>query len=258
VKDNGTVHRKVYSVVYRPDIDAYYLYDRRGQRLLVDNDDLRPSDQYWFTFREDWNSDRAVAWAQFLESVEVDDEVEYFRQAEMGTGSMKDIISRVTAYWLDRGRTTLNIPPTMLDWSRRNMTDPGRHTDPEKISKLYTGKEAKAGLETVFARYVELVKNREFTNYGSFWPNDERIRILELRLGGMKFRDISKKMGRTVPACRAAYGRIRRGEDSVNVELSDWDVFREVLPLGSFPKREEAKTIGDSGEGNTNDTGRSI
>lgn len=254
VKDSGSVHEIVYSVVYRPDIDAYYLYNRRGQRLHLDDDTLRPSDQYWFTFREDWNNDRAVAWAQFLESLEVDEEVEYFRQAEMGTGNMKDIISRVTAYWLDRGRPTLNILPTMLDWSRRNMTDPGRHTNPHMISKLYTGNEAKAGLETVFSRYIELVKNREFTNYGSFWPNDERIRLLELRLSGMKFTAISKKMGRTVPACRAAYGRIRRGEDSVNIELSDWDIFRESLPLGVFPKREEVKTVGDTGKGNEDDT----
>jgi hypothetical protein len=238
---------KVYSVVYRPDIDTYYLYNREGKRIIPDQE---PSPgvgiRYGFSFHDEYNHPLSVLWAEFLETVEVEEGCEYFRQAELGTGNMQDIVGRTTIYWLDRNKTVEPALPNLVTWSRNVMVDPERHTD--KVSKLYTGEGGVAAVKTLFARYVTLVKEREFQNYGHFWPNAERLQLLELRLNRMKFAAIAEKMGRTNAACRAEYGRIRRGEDNVTVDLQDWDILREALPLGMFPTRKEA-TSGDGSEG---------
>jgi len=234
----------VYSVTYRPDNDTYYLFDKEGQRIVPQ----KPGDwenteenrinylHYGFSFRDDYSDIMAVAWSELLDSVEIDPGVEYFRQAPMG-GNMLDIISRVTSYWLDRGKTDSPAFPSIVQWARENMIDPKRHED--KISALYTGSQAKDALETVFGKYVELVRNREFLNYGHCWSNYDRNRLLELRvLHKRKFADIATIMGRTEAACRSEYGRIRRGENNVTIELEDWEIMRMVLPLGAFEKKE--------------------
>ena len=229
---------KVFSVVYRPDIDTYYLYNREGERLFP-----KPEDEsvvhrvrHGFSFHDDWNHPLSLLWADFLNPLEVDPECEYFRQAEMGTGNMQDIIARVTNYWLDRGKSEAPALPNLVEWSRQDMVNPLRHTDTEKISILYREKAAVAAIETVFARYIDLVQKRQYQNYGHYWPNAERILLLEYRINGWKFKDIAKKMGRTNPACRAEYGRMRRGEDEVTIELQDFAIFREALPLGMLGK----------------------
>ena len=241
---------KVFSVIYRPDIDTYYLYDREGKRVMPTWGDPPVTDhgvRYGFSFHDDYNTPLSVIWGQFLNTVELDPECEYFRQAEMGTGNMQDILARVTSYWLDRGKAEKNLEiPKLVEWSRANMIDPKRHT--KAVSKLYCGEAAIAAIETIFARYIELIQGRQFQNWGHYWPNADRIKILELRTGGMKFKDIAKQMGRTNAACRAQYGRIRRGEDDVTVHLLDWAIMRESLPMGMFPKRKQVKN-GNSSEG---------
>lgn len=227
---------RLFSLVYRPDIDTYYLYDREGRRILPDKKKLPISseDRYGFSFRDDFNSDKAVIWAQLLEEIELEAGMEYFRQAEMGSGKMRDIITGMSTYWLDRARVEGAAMPGLVEWSRTSMVDPQRHE--KKISKFYTGAEAVAAVQTIFERYVELVKTREHQNYGNFWSNEDRINLLTLRIDGMMFKNIAKKMGRTNAACRAQYGRIRRGEDTIYLELTDWDSLREALPLGMFAK----------------------
>jgi hypothetical protein len=230
---------KIFSVVYRPDIDTYYLYDREGQRLFPKPEDesVVHNVRHGFSFHDDWNHPLSLLWADFLNPLEVDPECEYFRQAELGTGTMQDTIARVTSYWLDRGRLDTPAIPKMVQWARDNMTDPRRHT--KDVSTLYVKDAAVAAIETVFARYIELVQKRQYQNYGHYWPNAERIELLERRIRGEKFKDIAKKMGRTNPACRAQYGRIRRGEDAVLIELQDFDIFREALPLGMLNTASE-------------------
>jgi hypothetical protein len=242
---------KVFSVIYRPDIDTYYLYGKEGKRIFPEP----PQEpglgvRYGFSFHDEYNHPLSVLWGQFLSGLELEEGCEYFRQAELGTGNMQDITARVTSYWLDRGKTESPPLPNLVLWSREMMVDPQRHTD--KVSKIYLGKEAVAAVETIFARYRELVEDRKHQNYGHFWPNAERINLLELRLKGMKFPKIGEAMGRTAAACRSEYGRIRRGEDSVTLELQDWDILREALPLGMFPSRKET-TLGTDSESDEED-----
>jgi len=247
---------RVFSVIYRPDTDTYYLYGMDGKRIIPAGHAPGKRDpgmgvKYGFSFHDEYNNPQSVEWGEFLSSLELEDGSEYFRQAELGTGNMQDIVARVTSYWLDRGKTENPPLPNLVRWSRDMMVDPQRHTG--KVSKLYTGKEAEAALQTIFARYMELVKDREFQNYGHYWPNADRIQLLKMRLvEKIKFKEIAKKMGRTNAACRAQYGRIRRGEDELTLELQDWELLREAMPLGMFPSRKETTSDDLSASGEEN------
>jgi len=231
----------VYSVTYRPDNDTHYLFDKEGRRILPQKpESVEETDNYThygFSFHDDYNDAMAVAWAELLDGIKMEPDVEYFRQAPTA-GNMRDIISRVTSYWLDRGKAESPAFPKLVDWARSNLIDPARHD--KDVSTLYTGSEAIVALEKVFGKYVELVKSRKFLNYGHYWSNYDRNRLLEFRvLHHRKFADIARQMGRTEAACRSEYGRIRRGEDNVTVELEDWDIMRMALPLGTFRKGQQ-------------------
>ena len=225
----------IYSVIHRPDNDTHYLYDRDGRHIVPDMKELNPP--LGFSLWDSYETPAAIAWAELLQSVEIDPEVEYFRHAVMEPNQMREIIWRVTSYWIDRGKTESPPFPQLVAWSRKNMTDPDRHED--AVSQLLVGEEAINALGKVFATYCALVTKREFLNYGHYWSNFDRTKLLELRiLHGKLFKNIATVMGRTNAACRAEYGRIRRGEDNITVEMQDWELFREAMPLGPYLKRK--------------------
>jgi hypothetical protein len=219
---------KLYSMLYSPDSDVFYLYNRNGS-LIIPRD--YPEARYGFSFRDDYNHPNSVCWAELLQTIKLDEGVEYYFQTELGRGDLIDAIVGVTKFWLDRGRDDIPVLPKMLDFARRSMTDPGAHLG-SNISKIYEGQEAVDEIEAVFAKYIELTQGRKHPNYGNYWPNVERVELLERRCRGEKFKFIAEKMGRTNAAVRSKYGRMRRGEDSVTLDLKDWDIFREALPLG--------------------------
>lgn len=63
------------------------------------------------------------------------------------------------------------------------------------------------------------------------WTNDEKVKLIKLRIQGLTFEEISAKIGRTNHAARSEYGRIRRGEKDVTVSLRDLPELRERLPV---------------------------
>jgi hypothetical protein len=66
---------------------------------------------------------------------------------------------------------------------------------------------------------------------GTTWTNDEKVELIKLRLQGLTFEEIGRKMGRTKHAARSQYGHIRRGETDVTVSLKDLPELREALPV---------------------------
>ena len=75
---------------------------------------------------------------------------------------------------------------------------------------------------------------------GVVWTNDEKIELIKLRLQGLAFEEIGKRIGRTKHAVRSEYGRIRRGETDVAVSLRDMPELREILPVQRRKKNTEA------------------
>ena len=64
------------------------------------------------------------------------------------------------------------------------------------------------------------------------WANDDKVELVKLRIQGLTFRDIGKRIGRTRHATRSEYGRIRRGETDVSVSLKDMRTgTQRALPL---------------------------
>ncbi len=63
------------------------------------------------------------------------------------------------------------------------------------------------------------------------WTNDARVQLIKLRLQGLAFEEIGKRIGRTKHSVRSEYGRIRRGETDVTVSLKEVPELRELLPL---------------------------
>lgn len=223
----------IYSVVWWRYNKKYAMFDREGRPITVEVDGKTI---YHFSYDMEYHSPQAVAWAERMEQLKIEDDVEYVHQASAFVAdTMKDTYTRVIGYWLDRGKKNDPIIPDMVTWARRILTTP---VGDEPPTTLDAGETAKNGIKLVMEKFVELVKGREYPNYGHYWPNTERITLLELRIGGMKFKHISEKMGRTNPACRAQYGRIRRGTDNVTIEMQDWDILREALPLGTIRKEK--------------------
>ena len=66
---------------------------------------------------------------------------------------------------------------------------------------------------------------------GAIWTNDEKVELIRLRLQGITFEDIGRRMGRTKHAARSEYGRIRRGETDVTVSLRELPELRDALPV---------------------------
>jgi hypothetical protein len=236
---------KVYSVIYRGDNRAYYLYDREGERIVPPGDPpimavgTKYGFRYGFSFHDNWSDPVTVAWAEIMEGLEIEEGFEYFYDAEKSeetTADMKALMSRVTNFWIDRDKKNTATLPSLVAWARKTMVDPERHANQEKISILYTGEEAKGVIEGIFLRYTGLVKGRKHQNYGAFWDNGMKVTLLQLRVNGMKFKDIAVQVGRTNAACRSQYGRIRRGKDGVLIDLDEWEMFRLTLPLGAFEK----------------------
>jgi len=223
----------VYSMVWWRYNKQYAMFNREGTPITVEVDGKT---SYHFSFDMDYHTPQATAWAERLEQLEIEQDVEYVHQTSTLTDTMKDAYNRVLGYWLDRGRAKEPILPDLVAWARKILTTPVGDEDP---TTLFIGESAKSAVEIVMKKFIELVKGREFPNYGHYWPNQERVRLLELRLQGMKFKDISERMGRTNPACRAQYGRIRRGTDNVTIELQDWDIFKEAMPLGIQAKEKK-------------------
>ena len=63
------------------------------------------------------------------------------------------------------------------------------------------------------------------------WTNDARVELIKLRLQGLAFEEIGRRIGRTKHAVRSEYGRIRRGETDVAVSLKEVPELRGLLPL---------------------------
>jgi transposase-like protein len=63
------------------------------------------------------------------------------------------------------------------------------------------------------------------------WTNDEKVELIKLRLQGVTFEEIGRKISRTKHAARSEYGRIRRGETDVTVSLKELPELRKVLPV---------------------------
>ncbi len=63
------------------------------------------------------------------------------------------------------------------------------------------------------------------------WTNDARVQLIKLRLQGLAFEEIGKRIGRTKHSVRSEYGRIRRGETDVAVSLKEMPELRRLLPL---------------------------
>lgn len=63
------------------------------------------------------------------------------------------------------------------------------------------------------------------------WANDDKVELVKLRIQGLTFTDIGKRIGRTKHAARSEYGRIRRGETDVSVSLKEMPELRGLLPL---------------------------
>jgi len=55
----------------------------------------------------------------------------------------------------------------------------------------------------------------------SIWTNEEKVKLIRLRLQGLTFEEIGSKLSRTKHAARSEYGRIRRGETGVTVKLNE-------------------------------------
>ena len=223
----------VYSMVWWRYNKQYAMFNREGTPITVEVDGKT---SYNFSFDMDYHTPLATAWAERLEQLEIEPDVEYVHQTIKLTDTVTGAFNKVLAYWIDRGKEKEPILPQYVVWARTILTTP---IGDEAPTSLFTGENAKSSVEIVMKQFIELVKGREFPNYGHYWPNQERVRLLELRLQGMKFKDISERMGRTNPACRAQYGRIRRGTDNVTIELQDWDIFKEAMPLGIQAKEKK-------------------
>jgi hypothetical protein len=65
----------------------------------------------------------------------------------------------------------------------------------------------------------------------TIWTNDDKVELLKLRLQGLIFEEIGKKINRTKHSSRSEYGRIRRGETDVIVSLKYLPELRKVLPI---------------------------
>ena len=76
------------------------------------------------------------------------------------------------------------------------------------------------------------------------WTNEDRAKLIELRLQGLTFEEAGCRIGRSRHAARSEYGRIRRGETDVLVSLKEMPKLRELLPLRKAPRS------------NTNNAGR--
>ena len=66
---------------------------------------------------------------------------------------------------------------------------------------------------------------------GTIWTNDEKVELIRLRLQGLTFAEVGRRIGRTRHAARSEYGRIRRGETDVRVSLRELPELRKSLPL---------------------------
>lgn len=66
---------------------------------------------------------------------------------------------------------------------------------------------------------------------GTTWTNDDKVELIKLRLQGLTFEEIGRRIGRTRHAARSEYGRIRRGETDATVSLKELPALREALPL---------------------------
>ena len=66
---------------------------------------------------------------------------------------------------------------------------------------------------------------------GAIWANDDKVKLIRLRLQGLTFEEIGCRIGRTNHAARSEYGRIRRGETDVKVSLRELPELRTTLPL---------------------------
>jgi hypothetical protein len=66
---------------------------------------------------------------------------------------------------------------------------------------------------------------------GTVWTNDEKVELIKLRLQGLTFAEIGRRIGRTKHASRSEYGRIRRGETDVTFSLRELPELRELLPI---------------------------
>ena len=63
------------------------------------------------------------------------------------------------------------------------------------------------------------------------WANDDKVELVKLRIQGLTFTDIGKRIGRTKHAARSEYGRIRRGETEAMVSLRELPELRKILPV---------------------------
>ena len=75
------------------------------------------------------------------------------------------------------------------------------------------------------------------------WTNDDRVKLIKLRLQGLAFDEIGPRIGRSKHAARSEYGRIRRGQTDVVVSLREMPELRETLPLRKAP-RSDTKSPG--------------
>ena len=66
---------------------------------------------------------------------------------------------------------------------------------------------------------------------GSTWTNGDKVELMKLRLQGLTFEEVGRRIGRTKHSARSEYGRIRRGETDVTVTLKELPELRRLLPL---------------------------
>ncbi len=75
------------------------------------------------------------------------------------------------------------------------------------------------------------------------WTNDDRVKLIKLRLQGLEFEEIGRRIGRSKHAARSEYGRIRRGQTDVVVSLGEMPELRKALPLRKAP-RSDTSSLG--------------
>lgn len=226
---------KIFSATYDPVDKRYYLYDGEAHRIVPSGERVK----YSFSFRDDYESPHAIAWSELIESLELEDKFEFFYQSSVAESRIRAIDRGLISFWLERG-TERNMK-SMVTWSRTTLLDENR--EKEGHSVLKTEDAAFTSMNHIFTRYISLVKRRDLLNYGHYWPNWERSKLLELRIGGMSFRNIGEQLKRTEHAARSEYGRLRRGEDNVTIELEECEFLRGALPLGKIPAKVEVVVV---------------
>jgi len=225
----------IFSATYDPLDKKYFLYDREASRI-------KPAEpaRFAFSFRDDYDSAHAMAWAEFMESLELADGFEFFYQTNVPESRVRGIDRGLVGIWLERATGRQMAP--MIKWAKTSLLDTDRKQAGHSVLK--EGEAAVRSLTNICKKYISLVRRRDLLNYGHYWPNWERARLLELRIQGLSFKNIGAQLKRTEHAARSEYGRLRRGEDNVTIELAEWEPMRHALPFGRhLPTAEEVVVV---------------